>query len=275
MSPAPVLVIGATGKTGRRIVRKLEALGLPVRAGSRQATPRRFDWHDPAGWPAALEGVRSVYVAFHPDLAVPGAVEAIDTLCMEAEKAGVEHLVLLSGRGEAHAQRCEELVRRSGIDFTILRAAWFAQNFDEGHLIGSVRAGILALPAGRVREPFVDLEDIADVAVAALTDPKHRGELYELTGPRLLDFDEVAAMLTAAAGHAVRYQPVSFEEHERELALQAGPEFASMLTNLMREILDGRNAKLADGVQRALGRAPRDFREYTAEVGETGVWNRA
>ena len=165
MKQLPILVIGSTGKTGRRIVQQLEASGHPVREGSRRSdTP--FDWEQPATWPAALQGVGAVYVSFFPDLAVPGAPAAIEELMALALEAGVRRVVLLSGRGEANAERCEELVRASGIDFTLIRASWFQQNFTEGHLLEPVLGGVIALPAGDVREPFVDVDDIADVATA-------------------------------------------------------------------------------------------------------------
>ncbi|MDH3475976.1 MAG: NAD(P)H-binding protein [Rhodospirillales bacterium] len=232
MTQAPILVLGATGKTGRRIVQRLSAQGRAVRQGSRRADPS-FDWEDPVTWPAALDGVEAVYVSFYPDLAVPGAPAAIEALASCAAAAGVERLVLLSGRGEVNAQRCEEIVRASGIPFTLIRASWFAQNFDEGHLLAPVLGGTVALPAGEVREPFVDVDDIAEVAVAVLTDARHAGRLYEVTGP----------------------------------------ELANLLTDLCAEVLDGRNASLGDGVQQALGRAPRDFADYCRAAAASGAWN--
>ena len=187
----PILVIGATGKTGSRVASKLQALGHAVRLGSRNA-PIPFDWEAPETWAAALSGVRAAYVTYFPDLAFPGAVDKLDALCRTARAAGVEHLVLLSGRGEHHARLGEEVVRNSGPDFTIVRAAWFAQNFSEGYLREPVLAGVLPMPGGDVVEPIIDVDDIADVVVAALTEGGHEGELYEVTGPRLMSFAEMA-----------------------------------------------------------------------------------
>ena len=104
---------------------------------------------------------------------------------------GVEHLVLLSGRGEHHARLGEDVVRNSGLSFTIVRAAWFAQNFSEGYLRDPILAGILPMPGGMIAEPIIDIDDIADVVVAALTEDGHVGELYEVTGPRLMTFAEI------------------------------------------------------------------------------------
>lgn len=271
MNHSPILVIGSTGKTGRRIAQRLSARGHTVRAGSRSSTPP-FDWQQPDTWAPALEGVEVAYVSFFPDLAVPGAPAAIEKLTSLAKAAGVQRIVLLSGRGEANAQRCEGIVRESGLGYTLVRASWFAQNFDEGHLLEPVRSGTVAMPAGDVLEPFVDVDDIADVAVAALTDARHNGKLYELTGPRLLSFADAAAEISKAAGRDVRYAPISSEQFHAALAEEAGPEFASMLTDLCAEVLDGRNANLGDGVQRALGREPRDFADYAHAAAATGIW---
>ena len=272
MKPSTILVIGATGKTGRRIAQLLSARGHKVRAGSRRGKPA-FDWDDPSGWPAALEGVQAAYISFYPDLAVPSAPAAIQELCSCARAAGVEKLVLLSGRGEANAQRCEQIVSECGLSFTLLRASWFAQNFSEGHLLDPVLSGQLALPAGTVREPFVDVEDIAEVAASALSDEGHAGQLYELTGPRLLSFAEAAAEISEASGRNLQYIPVASEDYRAALSEHAGAELAEMLTELMDTVLDGRNESLGDGVQRALGRDARDFKDYCQEAAASGIWN--
>lgn len=221
-----------------------------------------------------LEGVKSVYVAYYPDLAVAEAPGHITQFMDACRAAGVEKVVLLSGRGEKNAQVCEQIVRDSGLAYTLIRAGWFNQNFDEGHFLGSVLEGVIALPVGDSVEPFVDCDDIADVAFAALTDDKHNGELYELTGPELLNMNQVAEILSKAAGHEVRYQPISFEEHEAVLTQHMGPEFAKFLTELMREVMDGRNEWLGDGVQRALGREPGSFEAYARKVAASGIWSR-
>ena len=163
------LVVGGTGKTGRRVAERLLARGVPTRIGSR-ASDTPFDWEDPATWGPALESVRAAYVTYFPDLAVPAASGAIREFSKLAVRSGVERLVLLSGRGEEEAQRCERIVQESGAQWTNVRASWFSQNFSEAFLLEPLKAGILALPAGDVPEPFVDVEDIADVAVAALTE---------------------------------------------------------------------------------------------------------
>ncbi len=274
MPTSPILVIGATGKTGRRIVARLRARGAPVRAGSRRAAIP-FDWDRPQTWPAALAGVDAAYISYFPDLAFPGAAAKIEALTDAARAAGVRRLVLLSGRGEAHAQRCEAIVRASGLDHTLVRAAWFAQNFSEGYLVEPLLDGVIALPAGAVREPIVDADDIADVAVAALTEARHGGELYEVTGPRLLSFAEAAAELARATDRGIRYVPLTLEAFHAGMIEVAGPLVADVLTGICRETLDGRNATLGDGVQRALDRPPRDFADFCRAAAAAGVWHRA
>jgi uncharacterized protein YbjT (DUF2867 family) len=273
MATKPILVIGGNGKTGRRVIERLSARQLAVRGVSRSSQPA-FDWENPSTWSEALRGVGSIYVTYYPDIAVPGSVEAIQSLVQQARDSDVARLVLLSGRGEPEAQRCEDVVRKSGLDWSILRCAWFAQNFSESFLQEPIVAGEVSLPAGDVGEPFVDADDIADVAVAALTEDRHAGQLYELTGPRLLTFAEAVAEIGRATGRVIRYTSVPIGPYRAALE-QAGvpPVFTELITYLFREVLDGRNASLADGVQRALGRAPRDFGAYVRAA--AGAWSRA
>ncbi|MFF2082040.1 NmrA family transcriptional regulator [Kitasatospora sp. NPDC058162] len=264
-----VLVVGGTGKTGRRVAERLSALGYAVRVGSRSAAVP-FDWHDEGTWDAALEGVSAAYLTYCPDLAFPGAVEAVGAFSRRAVERGVGRLVLLSGRGEEAAEAGEKAVMESGAAWTVVRCAWFDQNFSESFFLEPVLAGELALPVGGAVEPFVDVEDIADVAVAALTRAGHAGEVYELTGPRLLSFADVARELSAVTGREVRFAPVSPEAYRLVLEEAGLPgDFAELFS----VILDGRNASLGDGVRRALGREPRDFADYARAAAATGVWN--
>jgi len=272
---SPILVLGGTGKTGRRIVSRLSERGVPVRVGSRSGTPP-FDWEDTATWAPALQGARAAYVSYFPDIAVPGAPEAVAELARIAVQGGTRRLVLLSGRGEEEALRAEAELQASGADWTIVRCSWFNQNFSEDYLRESVLAGEVTLPVSDVPEPFVDAEDIADVAVAALTDDRHIGQLYELTGPRLLTFADAVGEIGAASGRDVRLARVSGEEFAAGLAGHGVPaDVISLLRYLFTEVLDGRNANLADGVQRALGRPARDFREFARRAAAGGAWSAA
>src|SRR5215218_1393990 len=268
-----VLVLGGTGKTGRRVVERLEARSVPMRIGSRSGKPP-FDWGDEATWVPALRDVGSVYLTYYPDLAVPGSVEAVHSFTKLATRSGVRRLVLLSGRGEPEAERAERVVQEAGVQWTILRSTWFMQNFSEDYMLEHVLSGEIRLPAGDVPTPFLDADDIADVAVAALTGEGHAGKLYELTGPRSLTFAEAAAEIAEAAGREIRYEPVSLEEHAAEAAEHGVPaEVVELLTYLFSDVVDGRNADTTDGVRRALGREPGDFRDYTREAAATGVWD--
>lgn len=266
------LVLGASGKTGRRVAQRLAERDLPVRLASRSSDPR-FDWNDRSTWEPVLRGTSRAYISYYPDLAVPGAVETVGAFADQAVRSGVSRLVLLAGRGEAEAERAEEAVRASGADLTIVRATWFAQNFSEGWMHASILSGVLAIPGGDTPEPFVDADDIADVAVAALTDDRHIGELYELTGPRALTFAQAVAVIAEASGRDVRYVPVSIEEYAVGMAEHGVPDEVIDLTSyLFSEVLDGRNSHTADGVLRALGRGPRDFTEYARDVAASGAW---
>jgi uncharacterized protein YbjT (DUF2867 family) len=266
-----ILVIGSTGKTGKRVVAQLEKRGIPVRHGSRSADVP-FDWDNPQTWAAALTGVDKVYITYYPDLAVPGSVGAVSMLTDVAKDAGVNRLVLLSGRNEAEAEKAERVVLASGLEWTIVRCAFFAQNFNEGAWLGEVLAGTVSLPVDQVQEPFVDADDIADVVVAALTDDRHVGQLYELTGPRLLTFRDAVAEISAAAGRDISFVSMPIEDYSVMLTEYGLPQdFIWLLNHLFTQVL-GSRAELADGVQRALGRAPKDFADYTREAAATGVW---
>jgi uncharacterized protein YbjT (DUF2867 family) len=265
------LVLGGTGKTGRRVVERLLARGRDVRVGSRSGEPP-FDWEDRSTWPTALEGVGSVYISHYLD-ALPGAAETVGAFAELAVASGVRRQVLVGGRGEPEADRVEQAVLASGAELTILRSTWFAQNFSEGGFLEFVLAGEVTLPAGDTPEPFVDVDDIADVAVAALTDDRHVGELYELTGPRLLTFEEAVDEISRATGREIRYLPISIPEFAATAAEQGVPgEYIDLLTYLFSEVLDGRNAYVVDGVQRALGREPKDFADFARDAAAAGAW---
>jgi uncharacterized protein YbjT (DUF2867 family) len=271
MTNNTILVIGSTGKTGKRVADQLERRGIPVRHGSRSSnTP--FDWEDQQTWAPALAGVGKVYITYYPDLAVPGSVDAVSALTDLARQARVRHIVLLSGRNETEAERAEDVVRASGLPWTIVRCAFFSQNFDEGAWLDEVLAGAVSLPVDDAQEPFVDVDDIADVVVAALTDDRHVGQLYELTGPRLMRFRDAVAEIGKAAGRDIAFVSVPIDEYTAMLTEWGLPQdFIWLLNHLFTEVL-GSKAQLADGVQRALGREPRDFADYAREAAASGVW---
>jgi uncharacterized protein YbjT (DUF2867 family) len=267
------LVLGGTGKTGSRIVHRLTARDLPVRIGSRSGG-LPFDWDRPDTWAPALDGVDAVYISYQPDLAVPGAPDAIAEFAELAVKSGARRLVLLSGRGEEAAQESEQKLIDSGADWTILRCSWFNQNFSEGYLLDPVRAGEVVLPPADAPEPFVDTDDIADAAVAALTDDRHIGQLYELTGPRLLTFADAVSEIAGAANREIRFATVPTDEYTAALSEMDVPEdVIGLIVYLFDTVLDGRNSHVADGVQQALGRPARDFADYARVTAQSGIWN--
>lgn len=274
MPSQTILVTGATGKTGSRIASRLTALGQDVRHGSRSAA-LPFDWTSAATWMPVLSGVAAVYICFQPDFAFPGALDTLSAFVETAREAGARRVVMITGRGEPHAERGEAIVRGSGIPATILRCAWFAQNFSEGSLRDAVRSGILPMPGDGIKEPIIDVEDIADVAVAALTQSGHADQIYELTGPQLLSFADIAGMLSQASGRAVEYVPISFEQFHSELERAADTQFADIVTAIARETFDGRNAHLTGGVQRAIGRPPREFAAFAEQAARAGAWHAA
>ena len=267
------LVLGGSGKTGRRIVQRLKSRGVPTRVASRSSNPS-FDWNKPEGWDAVLDGVTSVYISYSPDLAIPGATDSIQQLVDKAVEQGVTRLVLLSGRGEEEAQACEKIVQAADVEWTVVRSSWFMQNFSEGEFLQLVLGGTIALPAADVPEPFIDVNDIADVAVAALTEPGHAYEIYEVTGPRLLTFTELAAEISKAAKRQVQFVQIPADAFAQGIEESGIPEDIAWLLNYLFEtVLDGRNAYVGDGVIRALGREPADFSAFAQRIADRRTWD--
>lgn len=176
---ATILVLGGAGETGRRVVERLAARGLAVRVGSRAAAPP-FDWDDQATWGPALRGVDRVFLTYGIDLAAPGGAERVCLFTALAVELGVRRLVLLAPRDGATARCVEPMIRGASADWTILRTSRSDRDLAEGSPWDALLGGDAALPAG---EPFADVDDVADVAVAALTEEGHAGRIYELTGP--------------------------------------------------------------------------------------------
>ncbi|WP_282162421.1 NAD(P)H-binding protein [Ulvibacterium marinum] len=274
MKTENILVIGGTGKTGKRVVQNLEALGHNVRIGSRSASPA-FDWHQPEGWAQALEGMDKVYITYQPDLAVPGALRSIEQLVKESKRANVKKLVILSGKGEREAQLCEQVIIHSGLDYTIVRASWFNQNFNENFLLEPVLKGVVALPQAEAQIPWVDADDIAAVATKALTDDKHNGKIYQLTGSRTLTFREAVAEIAKASNREIQFIPVSIQEYGEGMRKAGVPgDFVWLIEYLFTEVLGNPTlAEVTNDVEKILGRKPIDFSDYAAKVAATGVWN--
>ncbi|MFJ8882423.1 NAD(P)H-binding protein [Streptomyces sp. NPDC102402] len=276
-----VLVIGGTGKTGRRTVARLRELGVETRSASRSGDVR-FDWEDRATWQAALDGVEAVYIV--PLDTSPSPTPAF---VEQAVAAGVRRLVLLSARGVdvpgyfgssyddggPHLEG-ETAVRSSGAAWTILRPGWFAQNFSEGVFLDGVRAGELALPTGDGRAAFVDADDIAAVAAAALTEDGHEGEVYELSGPRALGIDDVLDEIAKVTGARAAYVQLEESAFRAGLVAQGMPEEeAALWTAAMKPIRTSQEALVTDGVPRALGRPPRDIADFARDAAAEGVWD--
>lgn len=268
-----VVVTGATGRTGGRVASAARAAGLTVRAASRATG---FDWRDRSTWAETLRCAEAAYLVFPTDVGSPEATRAVGEIAREAVLLGVRRLVLLSARGEERARPTEDALRESGADWTIVRASWFSQNFSEGPLVEELRlSGGLVFPAAEgVREPFIDVRDIADVVVAALTsgDRYVRREI-DVTGPRLVAWGGAVAEIAAAAGRELSYRAVPTREYREHLVGFGVPgEEADFLVELFEELLDGHNAQLTDGVRQVVGREPRDFAEFAKEAAAAGTW---
>jgi uncharacterized protein YbjT (DUF2867 family) len=274
MKTKNILVLGATGKTGSRVIERLKNDSeVKIRMGSRtSAIP--FDWENPETWTAVLDGIDGVYITFQPDLAVPFAAEIIEKFTLLATKMGVEKMVLLSGRGEKEAQVCEEIVKSTAKNWTILRASWFNQNFSESFFLEPILAGFVALPRAEALEPFTDANDIADVAAECLLNDKHNGQTYELTGPELLTFPEAIAIIATASNKEIQFQSLTLEEYTQMLQEYEVPADHIWLVNyLFEQVLDGRNSSVTNDIEKVLGRKVTNFLTYANEAAKTGIWH--
>lgn len=270
-----VAVTGAPGKTGRRVMAHLAARGVAARPLSRRSsTP--FDLEDEATWTDALRGATSLYLVVPFPLTDP--VGTVGRLAARAADLGVRRQVLLSARGIGQPgmelfTALEAAVTEAGPATTLLRPTWFAQNFTEDFFEPAIRRGVLRLPAGDLRDPFIDAGDIAEVAAATLTSDAFEGQAIELSGPRVLSFRDTAAIITAARGVPVTYEEVDADAYRRELVADGHrEEDAEVILGVLDLLRDGRSAHLASGVEDVLGRPPRDFAAYVADVAATGAW---
>ena len=273
MTGSEIVIIGGLGKTGGRVAARLEARGRAARSASRSTQPA-FDWTDRSGWVAAFAGAKAAYVTYQPDLMVPGAADDIEALAAAARQNGVEHIVLLSGRGEEGALVSEERLKASGVAYTVLRASWFNQNFSEGAFLDGILAGELALPVDAVREPFVDLDDVADAAVEVLLNPAHRNKIYELTGPQLLTFRDAVADVAAAAGREIAYVPVPLAAFVDGMRQAGTPDDVLWLMGeLFTSTLDGRNENICRDLEDLIGRPAKPFASFARETASHGIWS--
>jgi uncharacterized protein YbjT (DUF2867 family) len=275
MEEKKILVIGGKGKTGRKVAERLTKLGKTIRIGSRSEKPS-FDWENPETWADALDGMDTVYITFQPDLAVPGALKAIEEFTSQAVKDEIQKMVLLSGKGEKEAELCEQVVMNAGADWTIVRASWFNQNFSESFFLDPILAGHVALPRGEALVPYVDVDDIADVVVESLLDDKHVGQIYELTGPRQLTFKQVTEEISKVTGRDIKFSSITMDEYTKMLREYQVPEDYIWLINyLFTEVLVDRNSIVTNDIEKVLGRKAKDFTEYARETATTGIWNPA
>ena len=269
-----ILVLGSNGKTGRRVVERLEqAENIEIRLGSRnEKIP--FDWEKSESWQAVLQDIDTIYITFQPDLAIPTAVHTIEQFTNLATASGVQKMVLLSGRGEKEAQLCEEIVKQNAKNWTIVRASWFNQNFSESIFLEPILAGVVALPRAEALEPFTDADDIAEVVTEALLNDNHNGKTYELTGPRLLTFEDAVNEIANASGQKIAFQGMPLEDYIQMLREYQVPEDHIWLINyLFEQVLDGRNATVTSDIEKVLGRKAKDFSAYAKETAKTGIWN--
>ena len=269
-----ILVIGATGKTGRRVVERLTKLDHQVRLGTRSNSPA-FNWDDPTTFSNALKGMDRAYVVYYPDLAVPGAKEAITLLVEAAKEQGLKKMVLLSGKGEKEAEKCEKIVADSGLNYTLVRASWFNQNFSESFLLDPLLAGEVALPMSDAEIPFVDANDIAEVVTKVLLDDSFNGQTVTVTGPQKLTFKQVVEAIAIETGRKINFHAISIDEFSQAMKADGLPDdYVWLFTYLFREVLGNpENQQISTDIERVLGRKAINFSEYVQKTAASGLWH--
>ena len=271
-----IIVIGCTGKTGRRVAERLIKLNQNVRIGSRNNTPP-FDWDNPSTYAEALKGMDRAYITYYPDLAVPGAKEAINTLTETALKAGLEKVVLLSGKGEKEAEACEEIVANSGLNYTLVRASWFNQNFSESFFLDPILAGHVALPMAEAEIPFVDANDIAEAVVKVLLDDSYNNKTITITGPRKLTFREAIQEISNQTKRGILFHEISLDDYVKSMkSAGLSNDYVWLISYLFKEVLgNAENQVVTNDVEKVLGRKAVDFSEFVKRTAKTGIWNQS
>ena len=269
-----ILVIGGTGKTGRRVVEQLKKKGIEPKIGSRNASPS-FDWDDKDTWVNTLNGIEKMYVTYYPDLAVPGAKEKIESLTYLAKELGIKKMVLLSGKGETEAEACENIVINSGMDYSIVRASWFNQNWSESFFLDPIISGEVALPMADVLIPFVDANDIAEVAAKVLLDDTYNGEIIELTGPELITFKDIVNIISRVSNRKLNFYDITLEQYVDGMKqMQIPDDVVWLIEYLFSHVLTNpKNQLVVNDIERVLGRKAKPFAEYAQETAKTGIWN--
>ena len=269
-----ILVIGGTGKTGRRVVEQLKKKGIEPKIGSRNASPS-FDWDDKDTWVNTLNGIEKMYVTYYPDLAVPGAKEKIESLTYLAKELGIKKMVLLSGKGETEAEACENIVINSGMDYSIVRASWFNQNWSESFFLDPIISGEVALPMSDVLIPFVDANDIAEVAAKVLLDDTYNGEIIELTGPELITFKDIVNIISRVSNRKLNFYDITLEQYVDGMKqMQIPDDVVWLIEYLFSHVLTNpKNQLVVNDIERVLGRKAKPFAEYAQETAKTGIWN--
>ncbi|WP_299251701.1 NmrA family NAD(P)-binding protein [uncultured Aquimarina sp.] len=274
MKTENILVIGGNGKTGRRVAENLTQLGHNVRVVGRKTNPA-FDWENTDTYDTALKDMDRAYIVYYPDLAVPGSRDAISTLTKKALQAGLEKVVLLSGKGETEAEACEEIVANSGLNYTLVRASWFNQNFSEGAFLEFILNGIVALPMPNAEIPFVDVNDIADVVSKVILDDTYNGQTITVTGPQKRTFKEVVEIMAETIDKHIQFVPISIDEFKEGMRKAGLPDsYVWLFGYLFKEVLGNpENQEVSDDVAKVLGRPAIDFETFARETAASGIWN--
>lgn len=265
--PTTTLVLGGTGKTGTRVASRLTRRGLSVRTAARHGADVAFDWDDAATHRLAVEGIDRLYLV--PPVMRTQFAEQVSAFLDLAEAAGVRHVTYLSAYGidlappEVALRTVElDLMDRPTLTHSIIRPAWFMQNFSETFL--KPIDGAITVPSGDGGEAFVDVEDIAAVAAATLVEPAaHAGAEYAPTGPDTLTVSQAAGIIGRVTGQPIRHVDVDRQAWvEGVIASGVPAEYGEMLQMLTDTVASGLGSRPNDDIRAVTGRPPTRFVDF-------------
>lgn len=283
-----ILVTGPNGNVGTELVRMLLADGtLPFRIAANtpskiealygpDAPKVKFSFADQGTWGPALEGVETVFLLF--PLPHPGTAKSwMLPFVAAAKEAGVRHIIYLSVPTAGDTKlvphyTVERAIEASGLSYTFLRAAFFSQNLCRDittHAVDIAKSDEIIVPAGKGVTSFVDSRDVAEVAVKVMRDPApHVGKAYVLTGPELLDYHQVAAIMSEELGRPIAYREPSVFRFWWTVGPRVTWDTLLFMTGVYILTRRGKNADMTDTLPQLLGRSPRTMRDFVRDYRE-------
>lgn len=276
----PILVTGALGNVGGEIVKESLAQGIPVRAADVDLTALNslfgerveaieFDFTRPETHKPAFDSVKKMFLMRPPHIS--NVKKHMFPAINVALAAGIEHVVFLSLIGIEQNERVphykvERYIKASGMAYTFLRASFFMQNLSGTHKSEIRENDEIFVPVGKGNTSFIDVRDIAAVALKAMTEPGHENLAHELTGPEALDYYQVADILSEVLGRKITYRNPSIPAFVWKTLQRGKPLGLTLIMSyLYTQTKYGMSAKVTEDVEKILGRIPISLKQFAID----------